>query len=211
MIATFADAPAGKQNQLSGDGRDGFWYTYCDCSNGIGGTMTPACAGTFAPEGPGQDDSLGAHISGSGFNGKAAGCGWTGAGLGVNFTTATCPYDASAYTGIQFYAKSSSSTAVRFGVPIVATKARNESGGGTCCSGGDPTNANGCDNHFGADITLTSSWTAYSYTWSQLKQPNWGILQNFDSHALLGLQWQVSESAANSGFDVWIDAVSFTR
>jgi hypothetical protein len=211
MIATFAGAPAGKENQLSGDGRDGYWYTYCDCSNGIGGTMTPACAASFVPEGQGYDDSLAAHVAGSGYNGKAAACGWTGAGLGVNFTTSSCPYDASAYTGIQFYAKSSTSSPVRFSMATVATKARNETGGGTCCSGGDPGNSSGCDNHFGSNITLTPTWTLYSYPWNQLAQPSWGILQNFDPKTLIGMQWQVSDAAATSPFDIWVDAVAFTR
>jgi hypothetical protein len=210
MIATFAGAPAGKENQLNGDGRDGYWYTFCDCSNGIGGTMTPACSASFVPEGPGYDDTLAAHVAGSGYNGSACG-GSNYAGLGVNFTTASCAYDGSAYTGIQFYAKSSTSSPVRFGVATVATKARNETGGGTCCVGGNPSDGSLCDNHFGKDITLTPTWTLYSYPWNQLAQPTWGILQNFDPKTLIGVQWQVNGAAATNPFDIWVDAVAFTK
>jgi hypothetical protein len=110
-----------------------------------------------------------------------------------------------------FWAKSSTSSPVRFSLVQASTTFAGDEPGGTCCSGGDRTKSTGCGAHFGANITLTSDWTQYTYTWAQLTQPAWGLLAMQDPAELIGVQWQVSDAAATASFDVWVDALSFLQ
>lgn len=98
---------------------------------------------------------------------------------------------------------------VRFSLKEAATTFAGDNAGGTCCSGGDRTNSNGCSDHFGANITLTSNWTLYSYTWAQLGQAGFGVPVTFDPKAVIGVGWQVSDAAAYNPFDIWVDVLEF--
>jgi hypothetical protein len=207
MISTFGSTlVAGSEGKVEGDNRLGYWYTYNDGTPGA--TQSPT--GVFMPSSPGEDDNYAAHTWGSGFQGMVAGKGWTGAGMGLDFNNG-CTYDASAYRGISFWAKSSTSGPVRFSLRQASTTFAGDSAGGTCCSVGDRTNGTGCGAHFGANITLSANWTQYAYTWAELSQPGWGLLARQAPTELIGVTWQVSDAAATASFDIWVDALSFTQ
>jgi hypothetical protein len=207
LISTFGNTlVTGSESKVEGDNRLGYWFTYNDGTPGA--TQNPT-GSTFMPSSPGQDDNYAARTWGSGFQGSAAGKGWTGAGMGLNFNNG-CAYNASAYKGITFWAKGSVTGSVRFSVTQASTTFAGDNAGGTCCSQGDRTKSAGCSDHFGATITLSANWTQYTYTWSQLNQNGWGILAAQNPAELLGVQWQVSDAAATASFDIWVDALAFT-
>ncbi|HLZ07397.1 MAG TPA: hypothetical protein VKT80_02335, partial [Chloroflexota bacterium] len=130
-----------------------------------------------------------------------------GAGMGFNLHdpgdgmngSAKTPYDASAYTGIAFWAKagSGSTTSLRVNVSDKDT----DPAGGTCAP------ADKCNDHFGKDIALTANWAAYTMTFHELLQLGWG--QSFaalDAAHLYAIQFQVGKGTT---FDVWLDDVAF--
>ncbi|HEX3774466.1 MAG TPA: glycoside hydrolase family 19 protein [Polyangiaceae bacterium] len=80
-------------------------------------------------------------------------------------------YDASAFDGISFWIKGDSSggknDTIKLSLPTPPTT---EKVAGGSCPDGDP----GCYNHFATLITLSPTWTQYSFKWSQFAQANWG-------------------------------------
>ncbi len=174
-------------------GRAGYWYSYADKA---GTETTPAPGAKFAMASGGA--------SGSGHAARLTGKIATGevvfAGMGFGFTDPKGPYDASGFTGITFWAKvdGDGATAVRLKVPDVNT----DPAGGVCTS---------CFNDFGADLTLTSTWTKYTVPFGTMKQlEGWGAPHpaSVQPKKLYGLQWQVSAPGAK--VDVWVDDIQFT-
>jgi hypothetical protein len=82
-------------------------------------------------------------------------------------------YDASAFSGISFWMKgdpAAGNKSVKFSI---ATPPTTEQSAGGTCPNADP----GCYNSFADQdfVTLTPTWTHYSFTWAQLKQADWGV------------------------------------
>jgi hypothetical protein len=118
-------------------------------------------------------------------------------GMGLSFTNPKRAYDASAFTGISFWAKGEGESHVRLKVPDVNT----DPAGGVCTA---------CFNDFGVDITVTPTWTRYTVPFASLAQlDGWGSPHPaaVDTSKLYGLQWQVVQAGAR--FDVAIDDVEF--
>jgi hypothetical protein len=196
--ALIDDMEHGDGSIIACTGRIGYWYTYNDAT--AGGTQTPAAGGPFTPTAipGGRGTSMhAAHTSGSGFTTWGAGmafdlnnAGGAGAVKGV--------YDASAYTGLTFWAKiDSGSGAVRLNV---ADKDTDPSGG--VCSP-----AAKCNDHYGSNLTLTTTWTEYTIAFSSLTQQGWGeVAPGFNAKQLMAIQFQ---SGPGVSFDVWIDDISF--
>lgn len=165
---------------LPNAGRAGGWYAVND------GTEPQS----IEVRGPGASGSKYAIYS------KGTGTTW-GAGVGVSFNgtgDASAPYDASACTGISFWAKSGhgESLEIRVSVPDRHTNAA----GGVCSS---------CWDHLGTDVTVDGQWQLYSLDFSQMSQQGFGDpRQSLDSGAVYGVQFTSRE------LDLWVDELRLT-
>jgi len=187
------DAEDDNNQVLVRAGRGGYWYTFVDKA---GSTITPPSQSPFMMSPGGARGSQYA----SRMMGKMSASGQPlFAGMGLSFTDPKAAYDASAYSGVLFYAKvGAGSASVRLKVPD-----GNTDPAGKVCSE--------CFNDFGADLTLTGEWQKYVVPFASMKQMDgWGAPHPaaLDKSKLFGLQWQVTQPGAN--YDVWVDGVQFT-
>lgn len=181
---------------LANDGRIGFWYTYNDGQ----GTQTPVpwsaatCTGGFT-----QTNSQ-ACTSGSGF-------GIYGAGMGFNLNAPLlaqpCTYDATVYSGISFTLSGTVSVGyLRF--EVATSDTASVANGGTCTGVG-------CDNHFGVDLTPTSTPTTVTLFFGDMSQENWGDVSSFNLANLIGVHWGIKLSSTSpvAFSDICVDNVTF--
>jgi predicted chitinase len=186
---------------LPADGRDASWFESHDTTAGALASFkieptTPGAAGTTK--------AMHYHVSGLD--------GW-GAVVGLPFNLC---YDASTYAGFSFWIKGAQATGGTDQVLLAlhTPVSEPEASGGAC------KDLPNCYNHFSADVfTVPTTWTRYTFTWSQFKQgAGWGI----QAPAGYSPQKQilaVSLSPVYAGtdpsmikaksFDIWIDQVSF--
>ena len=111
------------------------------------------------------------------------------AGVGFDFSNAKkpCVYNASAYTGIKFWAQGD--VAVR--VKVNTSGTTDAGGGGTCTLE--------CNNGHGLDVVLTPTWTEVDLPFASIMQdPTWGTQVPFDKATLLSVQVQVSAAGPYS-------------
>jgi hypothetical protein len=184
---------------LPSHGRVGAWYTYNDAT--AGASETPGIPFTkTALNPPHGGANYAARMQGSGFT-------LWGAGEGFNFDdpgngeggSAKVAYDASAYTGIAFWAKagSGSTTSLRVNVSDKDT----DPAGGVCAP------VSKCNDHFGATLPLSTDWRQFVLPFSELTQAGWGMpAPSFDPKHLYACQFQVAEGAT---FDIWIADIYF--
>ncbi|HTA90380.1 MAG TPA: carbohydrate binding domain-containing protein [Polyangiaceae bacterium] len=179
--------------------RVGYWFTYNDGS----GTQTPAADKTglipFKPTAGGAPQSplFSAETNGTAFT--------TYVGMGFNFNNTAmkaCVYNASAYSGITFWAKGNISLKAQITIP--ATTATTEDSGS--CS-----TPMMCDDHFTLTPTpaLTATWTQYKITFADAAswaQAGWGVKTTFDKSSLINMQFQAPTAVA---FDYSIDDIRF--
>jgi hypothetical protein len=193
------DMDDGDGSILMAGGRVGAWYTYNDASPA--GMQTPLVMTPFTMHAGGRD--------GNGYAAATSGSGFTvwGAGMGFNLKdpgdgnngSAKVTYDASAYSGIAFWAKAGagSTTALRVNVSDKNT----DPAGGVCMP------AEKCNDHFGKDIHLTEAWAFYTMNFGDLLQLGWGQASPaLDPAHLYAVQFQVAKGVT---FDVWLDDVAF--
>ena len=174
-------------------GRDGYWSTYNDHTDG--GVQTPPEGTPYAPSAipGGRGTSM--------FAGRTYGSGFTdyGAGTGFSFSTKGM-YDGSAWGGIGFWARVGAGTAttLRMQIPNGDT----DPAGGVCTS-----HSPGCYDHYGIDLTFTTDWKYYVVRYSDLRQMGWGWpAPPFDGTRISGAQMQLG---SKTSFDFWIDDVTF--
>lgn len=174
-------------------GRNGTWYIYNDGSDG--GVQTPPAgvlpSPTMIPGGRGSS-VYAMRTHGSGFTGD-------GARMGLNYIDGTS-YDASAWSGIAFWARveTGTNTSVRVELADGDTDRR----GGVCTAAGKT-----CDDHFGVDLTFDTTWKYYVVKYVDLKQVGWGTpFTSYDPKRAYGLDFHWRTPAA---FDVWIDDLYF--
>jgi hypothetical protein len=174
---------------LMQQGRSGAWFTFNDGT--AGGMQHPPPAGPCLPDlipgGGTACDKRAAHTFGSGFTGA-------GAGMGFPLTSGT-PYDASMYTGIKFPAMGSPSS-IRVEILLPATMSTGA--GGTC--------AQGCGDHFGTSVPLSSAWQMRVVSFAQLHQQGWGTVAAWDPKSMRGIQFVATPAPS---FDFWIDDITF--
>jgi hypothetical protein len=173
------------------DERDGDWYAL------PAGVATPISVQATSGGAPGSTKAL--HITGGVLDPQ-----WPTYGVPLGIC-----YDASAFDGISFWIKGDASgknDTVKFSVSTPPTTEKNA--GGSC-----PDGDKGCYNHFSALITLSSSWTKYSFKWSQLAQADWGAL-GVNGMAPAGYQIQkqilgvnFSPNENKKAYDFWVDDV----
>ena len=181
--------------------RIGYWYTYNDGT----GTQTPAPDPSgvipFKPTAGGHSPLFSAETNGTAFTT------W-GAGMGFDFNNTakkSCVYNASAYSGITFWAKGN--VALKAMVKIPATT-QSTSDSGTCTMIGPP---NMCEDHYTLTPTpaLTTAWTQYTITFASaatFAQAGWGVKVPFDKSNIIAMQFQINMGVA---FDFAIDDVAF--
>ena len=181
------------------DTRGGVWYTFTD---GTVGTIAPtplACTPNS-----GAPTALGGyamHITATGFKGT----GTVGSGLGVDFRNLKKVYDASAYSGIRFWAKVGAAKNTKHRVQIA--DATTDKAGGKCNSAADAPNGTKCDDHFGSGLTFTTAWAQYEVRFDKLTQLGWGNAADaLNKAALYGLQITAGPKLE---VDLWLDQIEF--
>jgi len=167
------------------DGRRGWWWSQTD---GTSGLRIPADPWT-PTNGDAVSGEFAAYVSGEGFGG------W-GVQLGVTLNE-ECSYDASAFSGVEFWARGTGTVRIRF--TTLSTVPADHLPPGTC--------TDLCWDDFGTDVELTESWTRYTVTWGQLQQQGWGESAEFDPIELVGFNWQ--GGGQMSTFDLWLDDIRF--
>lgn len=193
------DLEDGDNALLKIGGRSGYWYTYLDA---LGSTITPP-PGKTTPLKPDSTDCHGASTKCIVITGTTIvdpGMKYPYAGVGFDFSNAmqSCIYNATAYTGIKFWARGNVPVTIKLNT--VATTVIAE--GGTCvgamCNGGySPT---------GADVPLTTTWTEITLPFATAMGPTWGVPGPPDKSKLLGLQVQVPPGQP---FTVALDDLTF--
>jgi hypothetical protein len=113
------------------------------------------------------------------------------------------PYNASGYTGLSFWAMSSTATTLRVAFPDIDT----DPAGARCDPSGGST---GCYDHWGTYVTVSAGWTKIVVPFANLRQDGWGNLaRTFRADTLFSIQFNIA--APQSVFDVWVDDVALRR
>jgi hypothetical protein len=172
---------------LTLDGRSGGWMTYDD---GTGKQSPPGHSALFPTRIPGGRDKsrYGLHV----FGGKFTLWGVT---LGAELADAGC-YDASAYAGVEFWAKGPGK--VRVGLQMIDVQEVKY--GGLCTKD--------CYNTHRAIVTLGKTFERHTVRWEDLRQLfRAGPPVAFDPRRVRFIEFGVAPE--DTPFDLWIDDVSF--
>ena len=174
--------------------RGGYWYTYVDKD---GSTVWPVPGdqgGTFTMVEGGHESKFAAE-----FKGKMAGKSIVYAAMGLNFLDPKEPYNASAYEGITFWAKSAPNTAGRLTVKMPDG---NTDPDGQVCSA--------CFNDYGFAVNVPQEWTRFVLPFNDLKQePDWGAPRkpHIDRKRIYAIHFEAKVPSAE--YDFWIDDIAF--
>lgn len=176
--------------------RSGVWFSFHDKT---GGEQLPANDVETFPMAelvpPRAASHHAAHSQGGGFTK------W-GAGIGFEIYSQKA-YDVSSYAGITFWARgaANATSTLRFAVTDAATAPR-----GHQCH--DYEDYQECGDYFGSDVSLSTSFQRYSFTWQELTQGTWGMPHpdSVDTSQVYGIRFQVAQ---NQDFDFWIDDIAF--
>ncbi len=184
----------------------GYWDFSRDAS---AGTVMPTGTATLVPVDGGANGTAKAmHVTGSNLTG------W-GAALAAELSNG-CPFDASKYGGISFYAKGSSTVVegankllVLVGNPEFSPKSL----GGFCDDAAMPADQN-CYARHRVLISLTTDWKQYTIAWSDLHAP--AYLTNgpaFGSNRIRDIVFNASGPTPDlmpaASFDFWVDELKF--
>jgi len=177
--------------------RTGFWYTYGDA---LGSTIIPAPDPSGAnPLKPGATNCHGASmgcvlISGMTAMADELAMKYPYAGVGFDFSNAKkpCVYNASAYSGIKFWARGDVPITIKLNTTATATP----DGGGTCTG----TMCNGGFSPAGVDVILTTEWQEIDINFAMAAPPTWAaeLALHPDKANLLSVQVQIPPGQAYS-------------
>ena len=179
---------------IQAQGRQGPWHSF---NNQNGGNQVPAFNGTFMPASGGANSSAYAvHTTGSGYS--FAGVGFDLNNTGAPESAQSQAYNASAYTGISFWAKGSGNLRVE-----LAQKGFVPTANGGSCSGT-------CWNVYGSreiQGKLTSSWQQFTIMFSSasMQREDGSKSPAFDPAQLMSISFKHEGST----FDFWVDDVHF--
>jgi hypothetical protein len=178
----------------SGTGRNGVWYLFHDGSVGTLGPEPLVCTElTGAPAALGM---YAMHITATGFTG------W-GSGLGVDFRAGKKQYDGSKLSGVRFWARVGEGKNKQHRIQLV--DATTDALGGKCNPAANAPDGEKCDDHFGKDLVLTTSWTLYVVPFTELGQVGFGTsAEALDKEHLYGLQVTAKPKL---NVDLWIDQI----
>lgn len=166
--------------------RAGQWLTYNDGTANESPAPGKQFLATRIPGGRGESH-FGVHNVGGKFSK------W-GANLSLTLNPHHC-YDASAYAGIQFWARGRGEIRAVVKVTQVVT----EEFGGTC--------QHDCFDVHSKIIKLSKEFERVTVRWEELRQLGFGEPVAFDPHSLDGIDFAVRPE--ETPFDFWIDDVSF--
>jgi hypothetical protein len=176
-------------------GRRGPWHAFNDSN---GGDQRPAPGMPFLPQAGGANNTpYAVHTTGSGYQ-------FGGVGFDLNNPTTapesmqSQPYNASAFTGIAFWAKGNGNLRVEIPQRSFVPTDR----GGACGSN--------CWNVYGSRAVqgrLTNTWQQFIIPFGALQRDDGSTSPPFNPAELMG----VSFKHEGSNFDFWIDEVQFTR
>ncbi len=188
--ATISDLEDGTGRICEGNGRKGVWYAFNDSRS----TQWPAPTAPGTPIAPslipgGREESTRAmHTFGDGFSEWGAGIGFDLVLDGTEYST----YDASAYDGIAFWAKSEAGPA-SISVRISTSATTLVKYGGTCLN--EPCHP------LATELGLSSEWNHYFIPFARLDTGG-----PVDRSQLTNVQFMTPEGSA---FDYWVDDVRF--
>jgi hypothetical protein len=201
--------------------RQGYWYSYKDSSAAT--TLSPSATPFTIAMGGGHPCSLtpvppacagvpmgvagSAEIKGSVNLATATVPAYAGMGFDFNnHFMKSCPYGASAYHGISFWAKGSPFKA---SVKIPATTGATAQSVGSCTAM--------CEDHYSQLIAPApdGSWTQVTITFAdstKFKQAGWGTPATFDPGNILAVQFQIdgtTTQTAPATYDFAVDDLAF--
>lgn len=181
--------------ELTG-GRSGVWYLFDDGTVGAAGPTPLVCSKLSSA--PAQLGMYALHVTATGFTG------W-GSGLGVDFRAGKKPYDGSKLSGVRFWARVGEGKNTRHRVQVV--DGTTDKLGGKCNPALTAPDGEKCDDHFGKNLILTSSWTEYVVPFADLSQIGWGHPgAALDKTTLYGLQ---VTAKAKLDVELWLDQIEF--
>lgn len=184
LIDDFED---GNVTTLEHDGRAGTWFFYDDAT---GGARTDSVE--LDPQGERSGRVL--SFATQGFTDWGSGF-----GVGFNWNSGQCTYDASAYDGVEFWLRGEGTARVT----LQNLSVRPIALGGRC-----PVDAACFDSH-GVDLTLPPTWTHFRLAFSEFEQAGWGTnVGPLDAGALYVLEFQFGSVVDHS---LWLDDVTFYR
>lgn len=186
LIENFED---GNVTLLRNGDRTGYWFADGDPTGDPAGTITPFDAAPVEPPNPMLASSTRAlHIVASGYGPT----GWAVAGVELENGDPYPP--AGDYAGITFWGKAGGSeeAVFAFRIPTVSTE------------------ADGVDDHYGGNLTLTDEWALYLIPFDGfLAQQGFGTEVDFVPAEMIGIQFSLAPG--ETGFDIWIDDITFSE
>jgi hypothetical protein len=183
VIDDFEDGNLSLPTNPALGGRVGNWYGYGD------GTGTSSYSVSAIKRGASSVNGL--RAIGTDFKG------W-GSGLSVDLNGATkLPYDASAYSGITFWARAEETMVVRLALPDVDTDAA----GQTCTI---------CDHHYYTTVQLTTNWQRFTVAFSELVLEMGSVPTPtaFKPNGIVSIQFLV---VANQKYELYLDDLAFVK
>ena len=177
------------------DGRGGVWYLVGDGTTGTVGPTPLVCTpNSGAPVALG---GYAMHITATGFTGS-------GSLLGADLRNLKKVYNGTKFTGLRFWAKVGAGKNTKHRVQL--SDATTDRAAGNC----DPESAVAaemCDDHFGVNMTFTTTWTQYSIAFKDMAQVGWGKpAAALNKAALYGVQVTAKPKLS---VDLWLDQIEF--
>ena len=166
-------------------GRVGNWYAYGDGSGVV--------AVDVATINRGATSVKGLHTKGKDFTN------W-GSGIGVDLNNASSKsaYDASAYSGVTFWARAASSTSFTVSLPDVDT----DQAGGNCTS---------CAHHYYKAFTATTDWQRFTLKFSELSLEAGGAPTPVPAFKASGMFSVLFRFNPGLSYEMLIDDIAFIK
>jgi hypothetical protein len=179
--------------------RNGSWWVTTD---GTAGTIAPPNDAAPPPErilGGRCDSEFGMRLTGQGFTQWGANI-----SIGFRYVSDQEPIDASAFSGVMFWARvgETHNSPVRVGIQDSNTHPN----GGVCDP--MPDSAEQCYDGFGTQVLpISTEWRLYKLDFSRMTQQGFGHqAEALDTTALYGMEWTVMQGTV---FDLWLDDLWF--
>ncbi len=170
-------------------GRNGVWYPFADKYG------TSSFQNAIIPGQRGALSRQAQHTSGSGYSEWGSGIGFDLAIVGQDKTV----YDASAYTGITFWARSTEPLLLTVAFPDVNTTGQLPDAIKKCTE---------CDHHWVSTVSTNTDWKRYTVLWTDLRLESGTepVPEEFAVSELVSIQFRTARDAV---YDYWIDDVAF--
>jgi len=175
-------------------GRVGTWYAYGDGS----GTVTE---NVVSVQRAASRHSL--HTTGMGFTswGSSVGVDLNNSGAGLETKRG---YDASAYSGVTFWARADAAVPVTVVLPDTDTDAAGGTGACALKSGGV------CDHHYFKDVQVDTTWRRFTVPFASLTLEPGGdpAPTAFKPSGIVSVQFRMQSGLT---YELWIDDVAFVK